>query len=331
VQVPEQPRVFVSILNWNAAETTLTCLTSVLQAGPVGFDITYYVVDNGSEENDWQILSKKLPAKVHAIRLNQNIGFAGGHNVIIRKAIEENVNFIWLLNNDTIAPVGTLEQLLAFMQREQRCGSVSPVIRALHDETVIDFCGAWHDWNALESRRPNDCDVTRRMEERTPEALWNHGTAPLFRVSALNEIGVLDERYFAYFEDNDIGVRLSRGGWLNRVCYDARVQHARRISILVERPAYYFYLMTRNAFAFWEQHTAAQFRHGLRRRLLCRALVEAAKLRERGFQGKSDACLIGAVDGLAGRRGPPELNRQPPFWIAMASRLPYRLLKPLMT
>ncbi len=323
------PHVVVSVLNWNAASTTLSCLRSLLRQAQPDMRVELVVVDNGSAEADLDVLRAGLPSGVRLLRLDHNTGFAGGHNVVIRDALSRNADFIWLLNNDTQVADSALARLVDFMQRHPRCGCVSPVIHALHDDRLVDFCGAWHDWAALESRRPSDPAIARRMEQTAPEQMWNHGTAPLLRLRALAAVGMLDERYFAYYEDDDLGVRLSRGGWMSQVCHEANVRHERRTAILAERPAYYFHLMARNAFLFWEGHTLAPHRRGLRRRLLCRALIEAAKLRERGYGDKASACLTGAVDGLAGRSGPPRLDATPPAWITLAARAPYRLLKPL--
>jgi GT2 family glycosyltransferase len=323
------PHVIVSVLNWNAAPTTLACLKSVIAQSTTGMAVELIVVDNGSEPNDWQALQAGLPAEVRTVRLDRNTGFAAGHNVVIREALARQADFIWLLNNDTIIPAGTLEELVVFMQRHPRCGCVSPFIYALHDDSLVDFCGAWHDWEALESRRPNDPARTRDMEQASPEQMWNHGTAPLFRLEALHSVGVLDERYFAYFEDDDIGVRLSRQGWLNQICHDTRIRHARRTMPATERPAYYFHLMARNSYLFWGQYTPTPLRRGMRRRLLCRALIEAAKLRDHEFPDKADACLTGAIDRLAGRSGPSRFGARPPAWIALAARMPYRILKRL--
>jgi len=321
--------VVVSILNWNAAATTLSCLHSVLRQEQHGLRVELVVVDNGSTPADRDLLRNGLPGSVHLLRMDHNTGFAAGHNVVIREALKRGADFIWLLNNDAQVTDAALARLVDFMQRHPECGCVSPAIHAVHDASLVDFCGAWHDWAALESRRPNDPAVVRRMEQNAPDQMWNHGTAPLLRLSALAEVGMLDERYFAYYEDDDLGVRLSHGGWMNQMCHEASVRHERRTSILAERPAYYFHLMARNAFLFWERYTPAPHRRGLRRRLLCRALIEAAKLRDRGYGDKAAACLSGAVDGLAGRSGPPRLDARPPAWIKLAARAPYRLLKPL--
>jgi len=68
-----------------------------------------------------------------------------------------------------------------------------------------------HDWKNLRSVRSSSLDETASLEKTTPDAQWIAGTAVLFRVSALKQIGLLDEKLFEYFEDNDISARLTAG------------------------------------------------------------------------------------------------------------------------
>lgn len=321
--------VFVSVLNWNSAITTIACLRAALSSVTESFIVRFVVLDNGSEFEDWTQLRQGLAGcNIEFIRLEQNVGFAAGHNAVIRLAMKANADFVWLLNNDAIVTHDALASLVSFMRENPECGAVSPVIYALHDKNVIDFCGAMHDWRKLDSVRPNTREEARLLEAAFPLEMWVHGTAPLYRLSALSNIGLLDERMFAYFEDDDIGVRLSLGGWTSRMAYEAEIQHARGKSYIEERPPYFFYLMTRNSLLFWVRYAKKPHRRLIRLRLFSRAMLLAAKLRERGFKEKSNACLLGALDGALGRSGIPRLNVPAPNWLVLASRLlPYRVQK----
>ena len=325
------PLVFVSVLNWNSADTTVACIDAALATPTDGLRLRFVVLDNGSRAQDWTRLQAGLAGRgVELIRLDENAGFAAGHNVVIRRAQERQADFVWLLNNDTLVEPDVLPRLVAAMASDPRCGAVSPVIYALHDERIVDFCGAVHDWPALASRRPSTIEVSRQLEASRPAEMWVHGTAVLLRMAALREVGLLDESLFAYYEDDDIGVRLSRAGWSSRMSFDSAIRHVRRASILEERPAYYFYLMARNSMLFWLRHAPAPHRRLIRVRLLARTLIDSANLRQRGHAAKSDACLAGAADGLRGRAGKPRPDQRPPWLLVLAARvLPWRLLSRL--
>ena len=309
--------VLVSILNWNTATMTSDCVSSVLQLErDPGLNLEIVVIDNASAPEDWGTLQASLdPTKVTLLRQASNLGFAGGHNVAIRHAVQRGADYVWLVNSDALLEPDTLSKLVRLMEAEPGCGSVSPVIRALHDSEHIDFCGAKRDWRMLDSVRPNTIEAAKVLEAAHPEDMWLAGTVVMFRLAALAEVGELNEKLFAYFEDDDIGVRLSRCGWTNRLAFDAVARHAQ--PNVQERGPHYFYLLYRNAFLFWTEHTPAAYRRFLRLRLLDRALFTASRLYDRGLDKKAEACLLGAFDGLQGRGGPIDLARRPPMTIRL--------------
>ncbi|WP_394790059.1 glycosyltransferase family 2 protein [Rhodoferax sp.] len=323
----QSSRTIISILNWNTADSTVACVSAVLATLSNDLNVKIIVLDNGSAAADWASLQAQMPQdpRIEVLREEQNLGFAGGHNVVARIALRNEVDFIWLLNSDATVTPDVLQKLLRTLHGEPRCGAVSPVIYATHDHAIVDFCGAMHDWDALESTRTSKPEEARALEARFPTEMWLHGTAPLYRMRALAEVGLLDEGFFAYYEDDDLGVRLSRAGWLNQMCFDAVIFHPRRTAIHAERPPYYFYLMARNGVIFWDRHTLKPYRKRMLIRLLSRSLLEAAKLQEKGFDDKSDACLNGFIDGVKKRTGPPKLHHTPPRWLKFLSKIiPYR-------
>lgn len=324
----DEPRVVVSILNWNNATSTINCVRSLLASATNAPGTRVTVVDNGSEANDWVALSRGLGnERVQLIRLEANLGFAAGHNVVIRKAIDDGYEYVWLLNNDTMIPEGTLQALIQFMDRDHTCGAASPVIYALHDSSVIDFCGARHDWKNLKKIIPRGIEESRAMENDKPGDMGLYGTALLLRTAALKKTGLLNEDYFAYYEDDDISRRMSNAGWRNRMCFDANIFHRKTPDSFAERPAYYFYLMARNDLFFWGRMGSGGFRQKADRlRLVSRSLIRASRLRSRGMLEKSEACLMGIHHGLLDRGGAPRFDATPPWWMVFISRYVPRIV-----
>lgn len=320
--------VYISILNWNDASSTLRCVQSVSSSiVPDDVSVTVFVQDNGSSLQDWAVLQSGLKDnKPILIRQEKNTGFAAGHNVVIRQAIEQGIDFIWLLNNDAVVRADTLAGLLLTIADASDCGAVSPLIYAHHDEKIVDFVGAIHDWKRLEPQHAKDPAAAKAMQTNNPRDFFVFGTAPLFRVAALRAVGLLNEDLFAYYEDTELSARLSKSGWTSQMGFSVTIQHFRRKDTFTERPPYFFYLMTRNALLFYLRHTPPEYRRWIRLRLFCRAMITAANLRQRGLLNKSDACLLGILHGLLGKAGPPQLDRLPPFAIILISNFfPYRL------
>jgi len=316
-------KILVSILNWNSAADTIRCVESVLQLAPVdNYDVEVSIIDNGSVPDDYQLLKNgidKLDVQIY--RHNQNLGFAGGHNVSLRRCIDDCFDYVWLLNNDAVTDINTLSELILLMEQDPRCGSCSPVIKRLGNPDHVDFCGAIHNWQSLGMLNPPNLDAAPAFCEKHSENLWLVGTALLLRVEAIRQIGLLNEKLFAYYEDDDIGSRLNQRGWVNKMCFSSGVEHACFDGVITDRKPYYFYLMARNSFLYFLAHTPPAYRKLLRARLVDHSLVVAEKLYGLGYADKANACLLGIADGLAGKGGPPVLNRRAPLWL--------HLLRPL--
>jgi GT2 family glycosyltransferase len=313
----------ISILNWNSADVTLECLASIaaMRFGPA-VSLAVVVIDNGSREADFLRLQQGMDTqKTTLLRQQANLGFAGGHNLAMRMAIDQGIDFVWLVNSDAVIDPACLDRLLALMQSHPDCGAASPMVLALDDDAEVDFCGARHDWQKLETARATSVEEAQRWERETPETMWASGTVVMYRVAALRQVGMLDDRLFAYYEDNDIGARLSQAGWRSLIAFDARARHLRYVYDLHHRPPYYFYLMTRNGILFWLKHTPAPYRSRIRLRLLDRSLFQANILFSRSQHEKASACMLGALDGMLGRGGPPRLERRVPRLFGLLRRL----------
>lgn len=295
------PKVLISILNWNALDLTINCVNSILNS--TNNNIKIIIVDNASNTNDAKELQQQFP-NIQIIKNTKNLGFAGGHNQAIRRAIDNKFDYIWLVNNDCSIQPRDLDGLLNVAESNRTIGIVSPVIvlPETQGDERFQFVGSWFDWKTQDCIRPKDPVQVLKHEEKTPRDMWVTGTAMLLRVEMLAKIGCLDERYFAYYEDNEINARASRAGYVSRMAFDVAISH-HSFSTTHDRPPYYFYLCNRNAYLFWAENTPNEFSIGIRRRLLSRTLLEAKSLRRAGLNEHSKACLVGLFDAIRGRFG----------------------------
>ena len=310
--------VYISVLNWNKAEDTLECIEHLLNGAlPYTVNIKIFVIDNGSTDTDYhQLYTGLVNLPVSLVRLEENIGFSGGHNKIMQQAIDDNVDYVWLVNNDGIALPDTLDKIITLIDSDPQCGAVSPLIVRKGDEDIVDFGGAYHKWQGLELISL-DYKARDAIKPHEQDDFWLIGAAILFRVTALKQVGLFDDRFFAYFEDNEICAKLAEAGWTNRLAYDAHFLH----DIPGERAPYFYYLTTRNDFFFWLKHTPKQYRRFIWLRLIDRAIYRANRLLFIGELAKSDACLLGCYDGVLGRGGRPELDRKVPLVMTLLSKL----------
>lgn len=327
-QPATRAKVLISILNWNRAQKTLQCLESLRdQRAVTQSDVIILVIDNGSRADDIAQLEAGMAGHDAILkRLPVNLGFTGGHNVAIDTAKKEGYDFIWLLNNDATVMPGTLEELVTVMQGEPQCGAVSPVLRDIDDGTTVARCINTHDWTKLKDRRIVSIEEGKRFQAEHPEATWVDGTAVLFRVAALRDTGPLDDNLFAYYDDNDIGVRLAAKGWFSQCAFDATVLHDVK-KLYEEFPLYMVYLLQRNELLFWQKNTPAGYRRFLILRLLDRALYDANRLYRNGWTKQADTTLIAVSDFFNRKFGGPSYDRKVPLLMRAAcaiSALYYR-------
>lgn len=313
-------RILISILNWNKAAVTLQCLDALQQSDWGGANVEILVIDNGSSDADYAQLANAAPrANTSIVHLEKNLGFTGGHNISLARAVAENYDFIWLLNNDAIVTPSTLASLLRAICVDPRCGAVSPVIYSAEGVAHNNAWGVTHDWRHRKNMWIGSEAESRRLHTEQPENICMTGTAVLFRVQTIREVGKLDERLFAYYDDNDIGTRLARGGWISKVVFDSRILHADRPNTV--QPPYFFYLMARNDMLFWHTHTPSHLRHLLWLKIVDGALFDVNRLRAKGLDKQADAALLGVSDFISGRFGAPELSRRAPLPLRLACRL----------
>lgn len=319
-------RVVISVLNWNCTGETVECVRSLERLDNAGgHELDIVIIDNGSRPEEWAQLQQALAAKrLTLVRNEENLGFAGGHNAALRRAIDGGFDYAWLVNSDAVVKADSLDKVVALMDADPRCGAASPVILSRDDESVIDFVGARHDWAGLTSIGATSVEDARRMEQAYPNDMWLMGAALMLRTSALREVGLLNDGYFAYYEDNDISARLQAAGWRCRMVLDAVVLHCHPQLRMRDKGAYYFYLMARNSFKFWHQHTPKPYRRLLRLKLVDRAILVANRLRNSGYLDKSDACLLGVYDSQLGKTGRWNLERPVPWFVGAVQRMLWR-------
>jgi GT2 family glycosyltransferase len=201
------PQFSVIILNWNGKPLLEECLTSVLSQ--IFLDFETIVVDNGSTDGSVEFLKERWGEKIQMIPLSSNNGFAGGNNTGIRAAKGK---FVVLLNNDTAVDTGWLSALHGAILRHSEAGMFTPKILNYYRRDEIDNTGhVIYPDGLARGRHRLERDDGRFDEEG--ETLWPSGCAGVYRMDMLEEVGLLDDSFFAYGEDVDLGLRARWAGW----------------------------------------------------------------------------------------------------------------------
>jgi GT2 family glycosyltransferase len=210
------PMVCAVLLNWNGADDTARCLRSL--ASLTYTSLMTVIVDNGSTDDSRRRFREDFCA-VPLIENHANLGFARGCNVGIRWALERGADYVWLLNNDTQAEPGALAAMVAVAEQGARIGAVGGVLCDMEDP------GRVHEWGGGWLGLRSGISCVHRRPRAQGRLTYICGGCLLLRRAALESVGLLDEGYFMYGEDADLGIRLRRSGWCLAIAADARVRH----------------------------------------------------------------------------------------------------------
>lgn len=197
----------VVIPNWNGAKTIIDCLESMKAQNQ---EVDIIIVDNGSTDDSVETIRKKFP-EIVLIELSNNLGFAGGVNAGIKKAIEGDSKYIALFNNDAVAERNWLKSLVNFMEKNPGTGIAASKILNATGEFIDSTGEAYTIWGLPFPRGRGETDINRY--DNDTEIFGASGGASIYRVKMLQEIGLFDEDFFAYYEDVDLSFRAQLAGW----------------------------------------------------------------------------------------------------------------------
>ena len=211
-------KVAVVVPNWNGADRLASCLDSLLSQTLKPHII---VVDNGSVDGSLNLL-QKYPS-IELIKHSKNRGYAGGVNPGFERAIELGCEFVAPFNNDAVADKDWLQYLVDELEARHDVGiATCKILNA--DGTQIDSTGDYYTTWGLPYPRGREEKVINKYDEYT-EIFAASGGASLYRVKMLEEIGLLDEDFFAYYEDVDLSFRAQLAGWRVRYVPKSVVYH----------------------------------------------------------------------------------------------------------
>lgn len=194
------PKVSVVIPNHNGAHWLSGCLEALAAQELRGSEVI--VVDDGSTDGSAAILRERYP-QVRLIALDRNTGFAAAVNVGIQAARGEHVA---LLNNDTVARPVWLGALVKTLENSpQDVGAVASKMLCFEDPHCVDDAGDALSWTGAAEKQGHGRPASEFMQSR--EVFSPCAGAALYRRSFLEATGGLDERFFAYLEDVDLGLR----------------------------------------------------------------------------------------------------------------------------
>ncbi len=277
------------VLNWNGGEDTLAALRSLE-------DIETICVDNGSADGSDAVVAERFPS-VELIHTGVNLGFAGGNNAGIRRALDRGADWVLLLNNDAVAEPGLAAALAAAAVARPDAGLLACTILD-EDGRTVQYAGARFNARLGYSGRvaTSGSDTVRDVDRADGAALAVSRTA-------VEHAGLLDETLFLYVEDVEWSLRVRRAGFAVVLVPGARVRHKGSAASGGRASTTNLYYDTRNSIVVAERHAPLpRGGRGLRRGVIVGAhLAQAARHPSRAEAAR--AVIAGWRDARAGRSG----------------------------
>ena len=227
----------VVLVHWNQPER---CLKTVAAFQGQGVPVRITVVDNGSSRDARDQLAAELPDDVELSDAGGNLGFGPGANVGLRRWLEHGEgDWAVVAPHDALPGAGCLRALLDAVAHRPRAGLACADVGDGHTPYLDPYFGG--------ITMPAGTDVD---PDGWQAADYPHGTLLMARRACLEEIGVFDERYFAYCEEADLGIKARAAGWEVGIVRTAEVCNP----YLASRAEVVDYLMLRNTLLLVREH-----------------------------------------------------------------------------
>ncbi len=240
----------IVILNWNGWRDTIACVESCLRLTWPNFRIV--IVENGSTDGSEDFLRRHFPEE-EIIQSGDNLGFAGGNNVGIRRAMEHGADYVWLLNNDAVADTEALRMLVEAMEGDTAAGIAGSKVYYLDDPRRIWFAGGMWEKGRLRLRHLGANKLDEGGFDEVREMGSVSGCSMMVRSAVVRDIGLMEEGYFLYWEDVEWCARAQEKGYKVLFVPGSRIWHKASSSVGKSSFSQYYY-STRNGFFFLRKY-----------------------------------------------------------------------------
>lgn len=205
--------VGIVIINYNNYLDTIECVDSILENDYKNYRII--LVDNDSNNDSYDILFKKYKYNkyIEVIISNHiNMGFSGGNNIGIRRALDINMDYILLLNNDTVVEKNFLTRILWSFSKGSNIGIATGKILYYDKPEIINIAGGKISYLRSkvipygENEKVYKCNNYKYVD-------FASGCFQIIKKEVFDSVGLYDEDYFLYYEDTDFCSRVLRNGY----------------------------------------------------------------------------------------------------------------------
>lgn len=223
---PTAPRVAAVVLHYNDLADTVRCVLSLLaQTGELPH---IYIVSNELDAVSFAYLCERFP-NCTVVQCDDNLGYAGGNNVALALIANTTVDFIWLINPDTVVPADFLQRMTVLADTNGDTMIFGSKILFGDRPDVIWFGGGEISWkDGFESKHRYIGKRSVDMPDTPTSSDYITGASIFFRKEVVDTIGFIPERYFLYFEETHWCILASKAGLAMKIFPETELFHHKR-------------------------------------------------------------------------------------------------------
>lgn len=217
------PKVTVLIVNYNGKPYLGDCLSSICDTDYSNFEVV--VVDSASSDGSVEFIKERFPG-ILLIESHENRGLGAGINLGIKHALGKRMSYVVFINTDTVVDKRWIKEAVRVAENDSLIGILGfAEFGDMTRTTYQDFLEAQQNFSKIEISYPFE----------------GPGTLPFFMIRAMvfEELGLFDEKYFAYGDDNDFEWRVIRAGFrlakINVPCFHKGMGSFKPYSLLAAR------------------------------------------------------------------------------------------------
>ena len=296
------PLLTIIVLTWNNFEDTAECLHSLRELNYSRYNVV--LVDNGSTDGSIERLHSIFP-EVKIIKNGENLGYAGGNNIGIEYALSKDVDYIILLNNDTIVDVNLATELIQASNEIKNLGILGCVNYYYNDRKKIQFSGGIFNWKTGDIIDTTRHKINDGQFQLLKEVDTVAGSCLFFPTTVIKTVGLFDNRYFLTFEESDLCCRVKKAGYKVYTYMGAGIWHKVSVSGQAQTEGLNIlkYYAVRNRFLFLMRNSPKQFLPLSLTYHIARTVVNISKEFRKKNTAQAKLLMFGLIDGILCRFG----------------------------
>ena len=197
-------KIAIIIVNWKQYQLTKLCLYSLQKIKYDNYQII--LIDNESNPKELKKIKNQFD-KIITFPNQKNLGFTGANNVGIEYAIKNEFKYVMLINNDTEVEKNFINPLIELLEKNQNFGAAQPLILNYYNRNKVWSAGGFLN------KFFGYTYVIKSPEGIKKNIDWITGCCFFLRTDVIKKIGLLDEKFFAYYEDVDWSIRIKNAGY----------------------------------------------------------------------------------------------------------------------